>query len=481
MSVFKFLFLLFIILQISFHNNVLAKSILLNNNVLDEYVWKNDGAYKYNLLNTYDLPTGTLYVINMTSQYWLNAKEIGIRTEWYHYMTITIPKNLNKNIKDSFLWVEGGNNNGNPPKQDALCALVSGFSNTICTTVFEVPNQPIVFSNDPTQQKRTEDAVLAYTWKIFINNTSDPYWIGQLPMAKGVVKAMDTVQDFVKKTINFQLDKFVIAGGSKRGWATWLGASADVKRVKAIIPIVIAVLNTEKALSRDYQSICRWPEAMDEYVKTGVVNYLNTKQFGLLRDIIDPLVYTPRLQNIHKFLIYALGDEFFWPDLSTLFYNDIAGDNQYKHLLYVPNAGHSLAGSDAQTVAATYYLSAIHNVELPNYTFNQTFTDNGSHLYVTVLNGKKPSSVRLWKATNSNARDFRLYITGKIWESTQLSPSSENDPFTFQAFVNNPPAGFTSFMIELTFDNYLGNGLPMRFSTSAYITPNILPCGSNKK
>ena len=50
----------------------------LNGNVkcpspLDEYVYHWDPTFSYKLLQTYPSPTSTVYVINMTSQTWLNG------------------------------------------------------------------------------------------------------------------------------------------------------------------------------------------------------------------------------------------------------------------------------------------------------------------------------------------------------------------------------------------------------------------------
>jgi PhoPQ-activated pathogenicity-related protein len=54
-------------------------------------------------------------------------------------------------------------------------------------------------------------------------------------MVKGVIKAMDVLQSFGRKEWSTSIDKFVVAGQSKRGWATWLTAAVD-KRVAAIAP-----------------------------------------------------------------------------------------------------------------------------------------------------------------------------------------------------------------------------------------------------
>ena len=56
-----------------------------------------------------------------------------------------------------------------------------------------VPNQPLVFADDPGNQ-RNEDAIIAYTFDKFLK-TQDPTWPLLLPMAKSAVRAMDTIQD----------------------------------------------------------------------------------------------------------------------------------------------------------------------------------------------------------------------------------------------------------------------------------------------
>jgi PhoPQ-activated pathogenicity-related protein len=50
--------------------------------------------------------------------------------------------------------------------------------------------------------------------------------------------------------------------------------------------------------------------------------------------------------------------------------------------------------------------------------------------------------VRLWQATNPEARDFRLYVTGPIWTSTPSDLSVKFEP---------PEKGFRAYLMELSF------------------------------
>ena len=54
---------------------------------------------------------------------------------------------------------------------------------------------------------------------------------------------MDTVADWVQKTHGGALiDKFLVAGASKRGWTTWMTGAVDT-RVIGLFPIVMDMLN----------------------------------------------------------------------------------------------------------------------------------------------------------------------------------------------------------------------------------------------
>jgi len=61
-------------------------------------------------------------------------------------------------------------------------------------------------------------------------------------MTKAVVKTFDAVQEFTKKKGIANISKWTVAGGSKRGWTTYLTAAVD-PRVIAITPVVWDLLH----------------------------------------------------------------------------------------------------------------------------------------------------------------------------------------------------------------------------------------------
>lgn len=96
---------------------------------------------------------------------------------------------------------------------------------------------------------------------MFIDNINEPNILLRLPMTKAAVRAMvlnkrlkklkiyhscinvqDAATDFVAKQKISQIKKWMVAGGSKRGWTTWTTAAVD-KRVYAAIPIVMDLLD----------------------------------------------------------------------------------------------------------------------------------------------------------------------------------------------------------------------------------------------
>ena len=86
----------------------------------------------------------------------------------------------------------------------------------------------MVFATDPLQKARSEDAIIAFTWNHFIQDTSQPEWLLRLPMTKAVVRAMDTVTAFsLSVDPAYNIKDFYIAGASKRGWTTWTTAAVD--------------------------------------------------------------------------------------------------------------------------------------------------------------------------------------------------------------------------------------------------------------
>ncbi|NLH18123.1 MAG: hypothetical protein GX455_16225, partial [Phycisphaerae bacterium] len=286
---------------------------------LDDYVAKPDPAYEYRLESVVSGPGLTGYIIAMTSQQWRTETEVN-RTRWEHWLQIIVPAGVRNDT--GFLLISGGSNGrAAPDKLSAIPAEIARRTGSIAAEIGMIPNQPLIFPGDG--RERSEDAIIAYSWEQF-RKTGDTSWPLQLPMVKSAVRAMDTVQKFTADLSGREMVRsFVVTGASKRGWTTWLTGAAD-KRVRAIIPIVIDMLNTQASFRHHRAVYGFYAPAVHDYEEMGIFQWLDTPESDRLMTIVDPFSYRDRL-TMPKFLIHGTGDEFFVPDSSRFYFDELKG------------------------------------------------------------------------------------------------------------------------------------------------------------
>jgi PhoPQ-activated pathogenicity-related protein len=260
-----------------------------------------------------------------------------------------------------------------------------------------------------------------------------------------------------------KVDQFVVSGGSKRGWTAWLVGAVD-SRVIAIIPVVIDALNSELITRHHYEAYGFFSPALNDYVNHKLFpDKIGTPEYRRILAIEDPYNYRNRERlRIPKYIVNASGDQFFLPDNSQFYFNDLKGE---KHLRYVPNAKHNLAGTDARESMLAFYQMILSNRRRPEFSWKK---EKDGTLVVTVKD--KPKEVRLWQATNPEARDFRVDTIGNAYTSTLLN---EQRPGVYIGRVEKPAEGFTAFFIELTYES--GAKHPLKLSTEVSVVPDVLP------
>ena len=328
---------------------------------LDRYVHAADSHYKYELVRTIPGDGYTAYVLDMTSQQWRTAKDSS-QPIWRHWVTIVKPDRIDTTT--GLLFITGGSNKDKAPeKVDDLMRETAVTSHSVVTELRMVPNQPIVFPDDG--RELSEDGIIAYTWDKYLRG-GDDQWPLRLPMTKAAVRAMDTVTSFMasQQGGRITVDKFVVAGASKRGWTTWTTAAVD-KRVVAIVPIVIDLLNVEPSFVHHYRAYGFYAPAVKDYQERGVMDWAGTRRYGELMTEVEPYSYRDRL-TMPKFLINAAGDQFFLPDSSQFYFDDLRGE---KYLRYVPNADHSLKNSDARESLIAFYDAFLHHRPRPKFAW----------------------------------------------------------------------------------------------------------------
>lgn len=434
-----------------------AETAGLELTALDRYVATPDSNYKYEITETIDGDGYTTFIVDMTSQKWLTKKEVNLPI-WEHVMTITKPDTVTSDT--GFLYISGGDKKkptrDAAPRRDIQMAMETG---TVITTLYMVPNQPLVFVGDETRQ-RYEDATIAYTWDKYLR-TGDEKWPLRLPMTKSAVRAMDTVTNLLasKAGGEHKVDQFVVAGGSKRGWTTWTTAAVD-NRIVAIMPIVIDMLNLEESFKHHYEVYGGYAAAVGDYTAMGIMAWIGTEEFSNLMKIVEPYQYRDRLK-LPKFLLSSTGDQFFLPDSWQFYWDDLVGE---KHVRYVPNSDHGMGDTDIFDSILAWYDAIVNNVSMPRYSWDMA--DDGT---ITVLSLDEPTSVLVWYAHNPENRNF---MKDKIGDAYVSTPLEEVEPGKYVVKVDPPKSGFASYYVELEYPS--GLKVPFKFSTGTKIVPDVV-------
>lgn len=423
---------------------------------LDRYVELPDPEYGWRLVERNEHAAGVELIAELTSQAWRSPDEVS-QSVWKHAMTIVIPRGADP--KTAMLFISGGRNGGELPDgasgHTRTVALATG---SIVVELGMVPNQPLVIGGDGVP--RTEDGLLARSWNKYLE-TKDPTWIAQLPMAKSAVRAMDAVQEILQQEApELPVERFVVAGASKRGWTTWLTAAVD-PRVAAIAPIVIDVLNVDESMRRHHAAYGGWSPALRDYEEQGLAGLFLEDRGREILSLVDPYEYRDRF-TMPKCVINATGDEFFLPDSSEFYFDDLPGE---KHLCYVPNAGHSLKGSNALDTLVAFHHSVVHGVERPSIDWRRDADGQ-----VCVSCSAEPKRLTLFQAENPDARDFRKPVIGDAYQPQPLEVDDNR-----QAFVelDAPGKGWRASFVQAEFD--IGAPTPLRVTTPVWVTPDTLP------
>lgn len=423
---------------------------------LDDYIEAPDDSYRWEVVSETQIDGMKIVVIDMVSQTWRSEDEVN-RTQWQHWLKLAIPDNVTSPF--AFLTVGGGSNRPDqtPSGPDEATIQIARATGTVAAELGMVPNQPLIFHGDG--KPRYEDDLIGYTWDQFLQ-TGDPAWPARNPMVKSVIRAMDTITAVMASDVGngAKVDRFVVAGGSKRGWTTWL-AGLD-PRVEAIVPIVIDVLNTERSMRHHFAAYGYWAPAIGNYVQHRIMERMEHPRMQELYELVDPYYYRHRLDK-PKYIVNAAGDQFFLPDSSQFYFDDLIGA---KRLRYVPNGDHGLDGTDAIESIAAFYWLIVNDQPVPKFSW--TTLDDRS---IRVQNQDPPSEVRLWKATNPETRDFRVETLGREFESTPLKDQGGG---VYVATVDDPESGWTAYFVELTYN--LGP-MKLKMTTDVKVVPDVLP------
>ncbi|CAF0836916.1 unnamed protein product [Adineta ricciae] len=462
---------------------------------LDDYVHAEDPHFGWTLINTYDEIDYKLYILNFTSQKWLD-ENYSSRSIWWHYLCITVPKKLTR-PDTAFLFIDGGSNNDSIPQpQDlfvAATAMIAVGIGSVTADLQDVPNGPIRFTDDPANRSRIEDATLAWTWRSFIKDSSNIYAPLNLPMTKAAYRAMDAVQQFTEQYNITTPKKFAVAGASKRGWATWLTAAVDTERVVAAIPIVMDILNFQANLHHMYRSLIGWTFIFEEYYAANITLNVDNVNMTKLSAIIDPLNYIDRFSKTKILQIQSTGDEFFLPDNEAAFWKDLQIATGGSFLRRMLNADHSCVGHIISLFFSmrSFYISVYDNRPLPKLQWMKSSNNTHGYIRATVdfSVGPKPISALGYRAQtlDNKRRDFRFFIGNPndptkpmanpvFWSTTNLVIEEETTTtIVYSLTIENPKSGWEGFLIQVNFPGL--DGTVLELTTETQIIPDTYPTG----
>lgn len=396
------------------------------NEVLKCFVQIDDGSYRYALQNEEVRDNIKIQTYILNSQTWPIKPDKDIpTTTWRHKFTLYIPKEVLH--QKAMFYVTGGYNKDSEGEESFTRSKeLLNFSEIAITNkapiivLEDVPNQYLVMNS----AYKKEEQILAYSYKkVMQDPMKNAYLSGHLPMVKAIIKGMDAAQEILAKN-NLKIANFIMVGISKRGWATWL-ASLEDKRVSAMIPIAIDILNVQKNIKHicsSYKNQC--PTALRDYEAEGITPLIDSQEFEDLMTIDDPFQYTG-LDNykdqatIPKYIINNSGDDFFVPDSSKFYFKHLPGTN---HIRYLANSMHYYRGNPISEAlknidllneaVSNYFYFYLNNISLPEVSW-KTLENK-----ISINSSIKPNKVKLWTAHNKNTRDFRClndYSNTHVW------------------------------------------------------------------
>ena len=435
-----------------------------NNDVLRKYVNLDDGMFSYQQVLSIPQSGFSVHVYKLTSQKWRSDSEVD-RTIWEHRLTVVVPDNISSDTAILFIFGDKNNAGFLNPDPDIIQTLgtFAMLSGSVAAAVSQVPNQPLLFLDEPSTG-RSEDSLVAYSWDTAMGS-NDYTWAAYVPMTKSVVKAMDAVQAAANDLqLNVRPKKFTLVGFSKRGAITWLTAAVD-DRVRAIAPGVFDTLHFAPSVENQRETYGKFAPSLRVYDERNVLDRFRTDEGRQLIETVDPFEYRGSIA-IPKYIMNATGDEFYPPDSSLFYINQLPGETLLR---YLPNTDHS--GSNGGLENAIFGLLAWYQrivLNVPRPTLNWKLDQASNHLSVTVSD---PSATALlWSAHNPDARDFRLETFGPNWTAT---PLSFNPDGTLDAALQIPENGWTASFIQVTLNGIAG--FPETYSTPVYILPDARP------
>lgn len=400
-------------------------------NALQSYLNIKDDKFKWEIRKKEKFRDITAYSVKLTSQQWREHT-------WIHQLMIYVPESVEQD--GALLFITGGSVKDGEPNWRKPDERAEGFADmahknkAIVALLYHTPNQPLYGD-------LTEDQLISYTLHNF-KNDKDYTWPLLFPMVKGAIKGMDAIQEFSSQKLNKEITRFTVSGGSKRGWTTWLTGAHD-KRVEAIAPMVIDVLNMPVSLDYHVKAWNEYSIQIEDYTKLEIPQQVRTPDGDAIAQMVDPYSYRSKL-TMPKMIFIGTNDEY-WPvDAIKHYIDEIPGKNAIH---YVPNAGHDLGdGIQALTALNAFWGNTLMKNQYNLFAYETNQANNQVELNLKAGTDKLVNAY-VWSCT-SDDRDFR----DNEFSSEEIGIDKQN----VKATVAFPKSGFKAFYIDLEYKSPTG-------------------------
>jgi len=396
--------------------------------VLADYAHRSDPATRFEVVAHGKLPAAEWLTGRLVSQTWQGV-------EWTHELSLVVPDELPRPGGPMLLWIDGGSSGKlpedgfqGPSDATRILATLASAAGLPAAVVRQVPYQPMF-------DGLIEDGLIAHSFTEYVR-TGDPSWPLLLPMVKSAVEAVNAAEETFHDRWGLEVDGFVPAGASKRGWTTWLTAAVD-RRVVGLVPIVIDMLSLERHLALQVKSFGRLSEELGDYTSRGIEKLLSTPRGRQLVGIVDPFSYRDRLVQPK---MIALGtNDAYWPlEACSLYYEGLEGP---RWISYAPNAGHGMPLERVSGLVAAMGRHTAGIEPLPEVQWLFEDTAGGSACQVQCST-TEPEQVVAWTAA-APTRDFRA----ARWSAAEAERAGD----CWQLALPRPARGYAAGLIELRF------------------------------
>lgn len=415
---------------------------------LKRYINNGDSSFEWKVRDSLNLQQATAYRLRMQSQTW---REL----EWIHELVVIVPDKLTNN--ETLIHISGGSANeqtGEPNYHgwdDSLIGFMTGIATrceAITAILWQVPRQPLYGG-------KYEDELVSYTFHNF-QNDKDQTWPLLFPMTKSAIRAMDAIEEFsVKKALSVKAERFVMNGISKRGWTTWLTAASEDKRVVAIAPMVIDILNMPVSVPYQRHMFGSYSIQIQDYVNLGLTEELVTPAGRELVAMVDPYSYRERY-TMPKMLFFGTNDEYWTVDAVKNYIDGIPAKN---YTSYVTNAGHGLGSKqEAFNTLEAFFRQTIEGLKYPKFDYKIKEKQGGATITIKADKAHL-EEVILWQATSEN-KDFRQ----SKFIPTELGISHKDKA---KVEVKYPTTGYKAFLIMAKYKHPNG-GEPYNITTRMF-------------